>query len=58
MTRPLHEIISDSGGQSAFEYALLLAVVGGGIAIGSLFLGDSIANALIASGEAIVSWVS
>lgn len=55
MSDLLRRFIREGGGQAAFEYALLLAVVGGGIALASAFLGDSIANALRDGGEEITT---
>lgn len=53
MRRLLRTFFRDDRGQAAFEYALLLAVVGGGIALGSAFLGEAIGNALTGGGEEI-----
>ena len=45
-------LMLDQDGASAAEYALILAIIGGAIAIGSLALGSSIANSMNrASGE-------
>lgn len=39
-------LIKDESGASAAEYALILAIVGSGLAVAALFLGNSIGNAM------------
>jgi pilus assembly protein Flp/PilA len=39
-------MLRDDGGASAAEYALILAIVGGAIAIAAVTLGGSVSNAL------------
>jgi pilus assembly protein Flp/PilA len=48
-------LLRDCKGASAAEYALILAILGTGIAIAALALGQNIANALGATGTAIVT---
>ena len=40
------KMLRDNSGASAAEYALILAIVGTGIAIGALILGGAIATAM------------
>lgn len=46
MTNFFREFLRDESGAAAAEYALILAIVGSGIALAAVTLGDSIANAL------------
>ena len=39
-------MLMDEAGASAAEYALILAIVGGGIAIAALLLGSAIGNSV------------
>lgn len=39
-------MLKDESGASAAEYALILAIVGTGIALAAIFLGDTISNAM------------
>ena len=39
-------MLRDQGGASAAEYALILAIVGGAIAIAALALGNAVANSM------------
>lgn len=39
-------MLKDESGASAAEYALILAIVGTGIALASVYLGESIAQAM------------
>jgi pilus assembly protein Flp/PilA len=43
----------DESGASAAEYALILAIVGVGIAVAAIFLGGTIANAVNTAGNCI-----
>ena len=44
---------NDESGASAAEYALILAIVGAGIAIAALTLGNTISNAMNGAGNCI-----
>jgi pilus assembly protein Flp/PilA len=46
-------MLRDESGASAAEYALILAIVGSGIALAAVTLGDTIAQALGGAGEKI-----
>ena len=46
-------LLRDDGGASAAEYALILAIVGTGIALASLFLGQVVANSMNDTGTCI-----
>lgn len=50
MTNFIKDFIRDDSGAAAAEYVLLLAVLGGGIAVGALAFGTSIKNALTTKG--------
>lgn len=43
--------LSDEGGASAAEYALILAIVGGGIGLAAIVLGNAIGASVTASAE-------
>lgn len=47
------KMLRDDSGASAAEYALILAIVGTGIAVASIALGDSISNAMGQAGNCI-----
>ena len=47
------KLIKDESGASAAEYALILAIVGSGIAAAAFFLGGAIGNSLRATGNEI-----
>ena len=49
------KMIRDESGASAAEYALILAIVGTGIAVAALFLGGAIANTMNGAGTCINS---
>ena len=49
------KLLRDCRGASAAEYALILAILGTGIAVAALTLGQNIMNALGATGTAIVT---
>lgn len=49
------KMIRDESGASAAEYALILAIVGTGIAVAALFLGGTIGNAVNDAGNCINS---
>lgn len=42
---------SDETGASAVEYALILAIVGGGITVAALALGDAVTNVMEDTGQ-------
>jgi len=46
-------MIRDESGASAAEYALILAIVGAGIAVAAFYLGSSISNAMSNAGSCI-----
>lgn len=46
-------MLKDESGASAAEYALILAIVGTGIAFAALFLGTEINRAMTGAGETI-----
>lgn len=46
-------LLRDDRGASAAEYALILAIVGTGIALASLFLGQVVANSMNDTGTCI-----
>jgi pilus assembly protein Flp/PilA len=45
--------LRDESGASAAEYALILAIVGAGIAVAALALGESISTAMDKAGDCI-----
>lgn len=47
--------LSDENGASAAEYALILAIVGAGIAVAAIFLGGTIGNVISKAGNCIAS---
>lgn len=49
----INRFLRDDSGASAAEYALILAIVGAAIALASLYLGDTIQNAISDSGACI-----
>ena len=51
-------MLKDESGASAAEYALILAIIGSGLAVAALFLGGSIGNALEARGTQIENCVT
>ncbi|WIW90622.1 Flp family type IVb pilin (plasmid) [Sphingobium sp. V4] len=55
MIKFIRDFVRDDAGASAAEYALILAIVGSGIAAASLALGTTISNSLNASGTCISS---
>ena len=46
MTKFFHDFARNESGAAAAEYALILAIVGSGIAAAAFFLGDAIADSL------------
>ena len=53
MTKFLNAFVRDESGAAAAEYALILAIVGSGIAVGALYLGSKIELALKGAGEMV-----
>ena len=53
MTKFVKAFVADNSGAAAAEYALILAIIGSGIAVAAVTLGDSIATALNNAGTAI-----
>jgi pilus assembly protein Flp/PilA len=49
------KMLKDDAGASAAEYALILAIVGSGIAGAAIFLGGAIGNSLRATGNEITA---
>lgn len=49
------DMLKDDAGASAAEYALILAIVGSGIAAGAIYLGDQIAASLKSTGNEITA---
>jgi pilus assembly protein Flp/PilA len=55
MTKFLKNFAADESGASAAEYALILAIVGSGIAIAALALGGSISDAMSGAADCITT---
>ena len=53
--RTFINMLKDESGASAAEYALILAIVGAGIAVAAFYLGKSISNAMSDAGSCIDS---
>jgi pilus assembly protein Flp/PilA len=51
--RLLKQLLNDSTGASAAEYALLLGIIGAAIGVAALALGGSISNAMIRTSNTI-----
>ena len=49
------KMLRDESGASAAEYALILAIVGAGIAVAAYTLGQNITNAMNKAGNCIAS---
>ena len=47
------KLLKDDSGASAAEYALILAIVGTGIALAALFLGSAIGNSINKAGKCV-----
>jgi pilus assembly protein Flp/PilA len=47
------KMLKDDSGASAAEYALILAIIGSAIALASIFLGNTISNAIGSAGNCI-----
>lgn len=48
-------LLRAEGGASAAEYALILAIVGSGIAVAAISLGNSISGAMNSAGDRITN---
>ena len=53
--KTLINLLKDDSGASAAEYALILAIVGSGIALAAVFLGDAITTAINDAANCITS---
>lgn len=53
MTNFVRNFFRDEAGAAAAEYALILAIVGAGIAGGAYYLGDKINDAMRATGDKV-----
>ncbi len=53
MVKFVTSFLRDESGASAAEYALILAIIGSGIAVAAVALGDSITLALDSSAQTI-----
>ncbi|AOL93186.1 Flp family type IVb pilin [Porphyrobacter sp. LM 6] len=53
MKNLIKTFLNDEAGASAAEYALILAIIGTGVAVGAVTLGDAIGNALSRAGSEI-----
>ena len=53
----LKELLLDRGGASAAEYAIILAIIGTGVALAAALLGEAIAGAMNATSTCISSRV-
>lgn len=58
MTKFLKNFAADESGASAAEYALILAIVGSGIAIAAFTLGGAISGAMSSASNCITSATS
>jgi pilus assembly protein Flp/PilA len=47
------QMLRDESGASAAEYALILAIIGGAIALAAIYLGGEIAGAVNSAGSCI-----
>ena len=52
--KTLGRFAQDEDGASAAEYALILAIVGAGIAAAAIFLGGAISTAMNGAGDCII----
>jgi len=55
MTKFVASFLKDESGAAAAEYALILAIVGAGIAGAALYLGGQIADAMSEAGKLIAN---
>jgi pilus assembly protein Flp/PilA len=57
MVRHLYSLLRSKSGAAAAEYALILAIIGAGIALGIVILGADISSALTSAGSVIKGFV-
>ncbi len=55
MKRLLNNFIRDDSGAAAAEYALILAIVGAGIAGAAYYLGGQVSSGIVGAGNKICS---
>lgn len=55
MTKFFTNFLRDETGAAAAEYALILAIVGSGLAAGAVYLGDKISTSLKAAGDSVAA---
>ena len=55
MIKFFSSLLNDDSGASAAEYALILAIVGSGIALAALALGDAISGAIDEAADCITA---
>ena len=55
MIKHIMNMWADESGASAAEYALILAIVGTGIALAAVTLGNNISNAMTKAGNCITN---
>lgn len=53
MTKFFHDFICDESGAAAAEYALILAIVGAGIATAAFYLGTQVSRAMQGAGDKV-----
>jgi len=53
MTTFIREFVSDQSGAAAAEYALILAIVGAGIAGAAYYLGGEVSKGIVGAGSKI-----
>ena len=53
MTKFVRDFVSDETGAAAAEYALILAIVGAGIAAAAFFLGGEVSKGIVGAGKKI-----
>ena len=58
MVKLIKSLMTDDSGASAAEYALILAIVGTGIAAASIYLGSSISGAMNDASDCITTHTS
>ena len=55
MTKFFRDFVSDETGAAAAEYALILAIVGAGIAAAAFYLGQEVSKGIYGAGAKICS---
>jgi pilus assembly protein Flp/PilA len=55
MIKFVKSFVADESGASAAEYALILAIVGSGIALAALTLGENISTAITDAGSCVAN---